>query len=318
VSRSVALTGATGFIGWHVARRFLDSGWHVRALVRPESHRAVPGGVERVVAPLREADIVAACAGVSVLVHLAGAVGHRTDAEFVHTNVEGTAEVARAARRLGIRLVHTSSLGATGPRSPQRPPDEDEALRPINAYGESKRRSEEIVKNLAGLDWTIVRPTLVYGPRDRLFLPPFKLARRGLFPIPNRTAEYNIVHVEDVARGYEKVATLGAPGETFFLGAPHQVTIVTLLECLATVFGRPFRPFTIPRIGLSAAATVGSWLSAAGIHAPINRARYREIAAEGFVCRVDRARDRLGFVATTDLQEGLKTTAEWYRAQGWL
>ena len=159
MSRSVALTGATGFIGWHVARRFLDSGWHVRALVRPESHRAVPGGVERVVAPLREADIVAACAGVSVLVHLAGAVGHRTDAEFVHTNVEGTAEVARAARRLGIRLVHTSSLGATGPRSPQRPPDEDEALRPINAYGESKRRSEEIVKNLDGTYDIVPEPT---------------------------------------------------------------------------------------------------------------------------------------------------------------
>src|SRR5262249_9014478 len=139
-SRTVAMTGVTGFIGWHVARRFLESGWRIRALVRPESRRPVPAGAERVVAPLREVDIVTASDGVSLIVHLAGAVGDRSRTEFIRTNVDATREVARAARRLGVRLVHTSSLGATGPRSPERPAAEDEPLRPINAYGESKRR----------------------------------------------------------------------------------------------------------------------------------------------------------------------------------
>jgi nucleoside-diphosphate-sugar epimerase len=318
VSRTVALTGATGFIGWHVARRFLESGWHVRALVRPESRRPVPDGAETIVAPLREADIVGACDGVTRIVHLAGAVGHRADAEFIHSNVEATGEVARAARRLGIRLVHTSSLGATGPRSPQRPPAEDEPLRPINAYGESKRRSEEVVKSVEGLEWAIVRPTLVYGPRDRLFLPLFKLARRGIFPIPNRRAEYNIVHVEDVARAIEQVATLAAPGETFFLGHPEQVTIATLLKGMAVALGRPFRPIVLPRLGMRALAEVGSLVSAIGLPVPLDRARWKEIDAEGFVCRVDKAREQLGFVATKDLREGLKETAEWYQRAGWI
>jgi nucleoside-diphosphate-sugar epimerase len=318
VSRTVAMTGATGFIGWHVARRFLESGWQVRALVRPESHRVVPAGAERVVASLNEDEIVAACDGASLLVHLAGAVGDRTETEFIRSNVDATVEVARAARRLGVRLVHTSSLGATGPRSPLRPPAEDEPLCPINSYGDSKRRSEEIVKSVEGLEWAIVRPTLVYGPRDRLFLPLFKLARRGLFPIPNRTAAYNVVHVEDVARGFEQVATLATPGETFFLGDPNQVTISTLLEQLASVFDRPFRPMPIPRIGLLAVASIGSLLSACGLHVLLDRARWREIDAEGFVCRVDKARDQLGFVATKDLREGLKETAEWYARAGWM
>jgi nucleoside-diphosphate-sugar epimerase len=318
VSRVVALTGATGFIGWHVARRFQESGWQVRALVRPESPRAVPDGVARVVAPLREADIISASEGVTLLVHLAGAVGDRPDAEFVRSNVEATVEVARAARRLNVRLVHTSSLGATGPRSPRHPPSEDEPLRPINAYGESKKRSEEIVRTTDGLEWVIVRPTLVYGPRDRLFLPLFKLARRGLFPIPNRTAEYNIVHVDDVARAIEQVATLAGAGETFFVGHPEQVTTAVLLEHIAAALNRPFRPMVIPRMGLLAAATIGSLLSAVGIHAPLDRARYREIAAEGFVCRVDRARDRIGFVATKNLGRGLAETAAWYVEHGWM
>ena len=318
MSRTVALTGATGFIGWHVARRFLESGWQVRALVRPESRRPVPDGVERVVVPLREADVVSACRGASLIVHMAGAVGHRSEAEFIHSNVDATTEVAHAARTLGIRLVHTSSLGATGPRSPRHPPSENDPLQPINPYGESKRRSEAIVKSVAGLDFAIVRPTLVYGPRDRLFLPLFKLARRGLFPIPNRTAEYNVVHVEDVARGYEKVATLAASGETFFLGDPHQVTIAELLKPLAAIFGRTFRPLSIPPIALKAAARLGHWLSVAGVHPPLDRARYNEIAAEGFVCQTDKARDQLNFVATTRLEDGLRETASWYERMGWL
>ena len=318
MNRVVALTGATGFIGWRVARRFQESGWRVRALVRPESPRPVPDGVERVAVPLREDAIVAACDGISLIVHLAGAVGDRSDAEFIRSNVDAAAEVAKAARRLQARLVHTSSLGATGPRSPQHPPTEDEPLRPINAYGESKRRSEEIVSGIDGLEWAIVRPSLVYGPRDRLFLPLFRLARRGLFPVPNRTAVYNVVHVDDVARAIELVATKAAPRETFFLGHPEQVTITTLLSRLADVFNRPFRPIMIPKSALRAAANIGSLLSAIGVHAPLDRARYREIAAEGFVCRIDKAREQLGFVATTDLGEGLRETAEWYRREGWI
>lgn len=315
---TVALTGATGFIGWHVARRFQQSGWRVRALVRPESRRPVPEGVERISAPLREADVIAACQGASLLVHMAGAVGHHSNDEFVRTNVDTTDEVARAARAIGIRLVHTSSLGATGPYPPGDPPTEDSPLNPINAYGDSKRRSEDIIRAVDGLEWAIVRPTLVYGPRDRLFYPLFKMSRHGLFPVPNPKAVYNIVHVDDVARGIEMVGTSALRSEVFFVGHPEHVTVVQLLAHLAAVFDRRFRPLPIPRLALRAMADVGSLLSTVGIPAPIDRDRLKEIAADGFVCRIDKARDRLGFVAEIELREGLSSTAEWYERNGGL
>ena len=319
MSRLVAMTGATGFIGWHVARRFVESGWQVRALVRPESRRPVPDGVERIVATLCEPEVVAASAGAGILIHMAAVVGIRSADEFRRSNVEATAEVVKAAQRLGVRLVHMSSLGATGPRRPDDPPTEDSPLRPVNRYGESKRDAENLVRSAPDLEWTILRPTLVYGPRDRNFFPMFRLARRGIFPIPSSSAVYNVVHVDDVTRLVEIAATAPAAiRETFFAGHPQQVTLRELMAPLAPIYGKPFRPIPIPRAALWLGAQVGSAARTLGLQVPLDRARWNEMTSPGFVCRIDKARDQLGFVATTDLGEGLKETAEWYLRQGWL
>jgi nucleoside-diphosphate-sugar epimerase len=313
------MTGATGFIGWHVARRFVESGWRVRALVRPESPRPVPEGVERTVVSLREAEVNAAAAGAELLIHMAAVVGIRSGSEFARSNVEATAEVVKAAQRLGVRLVHMSSLGATGPGQPDDPPTEDSPLRPVNLYGESKRDAEHLVRSARDLEWTIIRPTLVYGPRDRNFFPMFRLARRGIFPIPSAAARYNVVHVSDVTRLVEIASTSSAAlRETFFAGHPHHVTLRELMAPLAPIYGKPFRPFPIPKSALWFGAQVGSAAQKLGIQVPIDRARWNEMRSPGFVCRVDKARDRLGFVATIGLSEGLRETAEWYAKNGWL
>ena len=310
MTRIVAVTGATGFIGWHVARRFLDNGWRVRALVRPESGRPVPDGVERVTAPLREADVISACRGATLIVHMAGAVGTRSAGEFSRSNVEAAGEVARAARGLGVRLVHMSSLGVTGPGSPGNPPTEDDPLRPINLYGESKRLREERVRAVDGLDWLIVRPTLVYGPRDRLFLPLFKLARHGLFPVLQTDARYNVIHVDDLARGVEAVAVSALSRETFFIGHPVSVSIDDILRTLASTFDQTYRPIPVP----FALARLGAWLGVGGLSAE----HLREVGSVGFVCNVERAERCLGFRAEIGLADGFRSSAAWYRANQWL
>lgn len=319
MTRLVAITGATGFIGWHVARRFLERGWRVQALVRPESRRAVPAGADRVVTPLREGDVTAVCVNAHLLIHLAAAIKARSAAEFRRANVDTTAELARAAQALGIRFVHLSSLGVAGPGDPAHPPSEDDPPRPVNAYGASKHQSELVVRNIGGLEWTILRPTLVYGPRDRQFFPIFRLAKHGLFPVTNRTAVYNLIHVDDVARGVE-AAALGdaARGEVFFLGHPTPVTGIDLLAQMATVFGRRFRPLHVPRAVLRAVAAAGSLASTAGWPMSLDRERLREMEAEGFVCRTDKARERLGFTAEIALLDGFRRTAAWYASEGWM
>src|SRR2546426_12235180 len=117
----VAVTGATGFIGWHVCERLRDAGWSVVGVVRADSRRALPIGVERAPSDLHVAGLARACAGTSAIVHAAGITSARTFADYRRVNVEGTRAVAEAARALGAKLVHISSLTAGGPAPASRP-----------------------------------------------------------------------------------------------------------------------------------------------------------------------------------------------------
>jgi len=313
MTRRVAVTGATGFIGWHVCERLRDAGCSVKAIVRPESRKAVPDGVERVTAALETDAMTDACVHAETIVHVAGITRARSAGEYHRVNVEGTRAVAAAALACHARMVHVSSLTAAGPASAERPRTEADAPTPITAYGRSKRESETSVTRTAGLRWTILRPGAVYGPRDRQFLPLFRLARLGIFlRLPNAAAfALNLVHVDDVARAIERVVTGGAgEGETLFIARAEPVSIDTILKTLASTFDRVYRPVPVPVALLHA----GGWLGLNGL----SDERVAELTSAGFACRVDAAERSLGFRAGIDLTEGFRSTASWYREKGWL
>src|SRR5262245_10335220 len=175
-SRSVSITGATGFLGYHLAQAFQQNGWKVRASVRPGNVKPLPEGVAAVQAPLARAWLEQAFAGADLVVHAAAAVRAPSEAAFMAANVEGTRAVVEAANAVGARLLHISSLAAIGPAPAAAPAREDDAPHPVNGYGRSKLAAEEVVRAAARTPWTIVRPSAVYGPRDRGFLPVFRMA----------------------------------------------------------------------------------------------------------------------------------------------
>ena len=309
----VAVTGATGFIGWHVCERLRDAGWQVVGVVRPESHKPLPLGVQRAPANLEPAALTRACAHALAIVHAAGVTKARSAHEYRRVNVEGTRAVVEAARELGARMVHVSSLTAAGPASRDRPKTEADASTPITAYGHSKLESEETVKGTAGLPWTIVRPAAVYGPRDRQFLPLFQAARRGILPRPSNAGDFSLtlVHVADVARAIEMACARDASErETLFVGHPASVSLDALLRTAASTLGRAYRPVPVPMAIIRLAA----WIGVGGLSAE----RLREIKSPGFVCSVERAERCLGFRAAIDLEEGFRSTAAWYFANQWL
>lgn len=319
-SRSVSLTGASGFVGGHIAEAFLRDGWQVRAVVRPGRDRLLPRGVEPVFATLKRELLVEAFRGAAVVVHCAGVVRARNLEAFTKINVEGTRTVVEAANVTGSRLIHISSQAAGGTGTVARPRRENDREWPVNDYGRSKLASEVPVRELAAVPWTIIRPCAVYGPRDRGFLPLFRAARRGLFLSPARPdAAFTLIDVRDLAEAVRLAAVSDqAVSQTFFVGHAVPRTTTDILVTMAAVFGKTAQPVTIPLPVVRAAAIVGELAWRLNQRFVIDGSRYAELSSEGFVCSVDAIRERLGFVAATDLYEGFRSTKEWYEQAGWL
>ena len=171
---------------------------------------------------------------------------------------------------------------------------------------------------MPGLHWTVLRPGVVYGPGDRALLPLFVLASRGVLPLIGRaSAAYTFVHVSDLVHAIAAAADRGAGGAVMFVGHPRPVTARALLEGVRTAVGRGAVIVRVPLLVLRLAALLGDAGGALrGRPLSMNSRRYAELATEGFVCRVDRLRDRLGVVATIGLDEGLAEAAAWFRREG--
>lgn len=189
---TVALTGATGFIGGAVLRRLTASGWRVRALYRSRRGRILPraSGIDWVAGDLDDDCALARLvAGADAVIHCAGAVRGARRADFARVNVAGTRHVVDAAARgaPAARFLLLSSLAA-------REPD-------LSDYAWSKRRGEEALQAGAGaLRWTILRPPAVYGPGDREMLPLFRGMARGFATVPGRgVGRVSLLYVEDLA-----------------------------------------------------------------------------------------------------------------------
>ncbi len=319
-SRSVSLTGATGFLGHHIAHAFLDAGWRVRALVRPGSPRPAPPDVDVVTVPLEAGPLAAAIDGTALLVHAAALIRAPDERRLLQVNVEGTRAAIAAANQTGTELLLVSSQAAAGPGTPANPRREDDAPRPINAYGRSKLNAERAVREEASVAWSIVRPSAVYGEGDRGFLPLFRCASRGWFPlVARRDAAFTLIDAADAARGIVlTAATPAARGAALFLGHPRPHTAEEIMQALARILGRRYRPRAVPAVLLRLLAGSGDLAWKIGWRPPLDRSRYAELMAEGFVCAVDRAAALVGFQAETPLADGLERTLAWYRERGWL
>jgi nucleoside-diphosphate-sugar epimerase len=301
----IAVTGASGFIGSNLTAHLSARGDAVRPVRRP----------------FDRADLVDTLRGCDVVVHLAGVISAVREDVYAAGNVTAARRVAEAARAAGARLVHISSLAAAGPAPPHAPRVEDDPPAPMTAYGRTKLAGERAIKGVIGLPWTILRPGIVYGPHDRAVLALFRMARSGILPRVGRdTAAYMMIHVSDLVRAIEAaIDRADVSGETMFVAHPEPVTARALVEGIRDAAGGTGAIVPVPRPILWLAALAGDAVGVLrGTPVVINRRRYDELNAEGFVCRVDRLRDRLGVVAQIGLRDGLAQTAAWYRAKGWL
>jgi nucleoside-diphosphate-sugar epimerase len=320
------VTGATGFIGRALALRLAGQGTAVRALVRDPARAAdlaaVPG-VSLVRGDLREAaSLRDAVAGASVVYHLAGLTSARRRADFLAVNAEATGALAAAAAALADppAFVYVSSLAVAGPHTSARPAREDAPAAPVNPYGESKLRGEELLRRAGDrLRWSIVRPPWVYGPGDRATLTLFRLAARGLFPcVRGGRMEISLVHVDDLVEALLLAGSAPAARRTYYVTDGEVHTVRRLGESLLAACGGG-RTIPVPAAAFRLAGLAGeaaAWL--VGRPALLGRHKAGEGLQEGWVCDDSRIRTELGYRPRVRLADGVAATLVWYRRQGWL
>jgi nucleoside-diphosphate-sugar epimerase len=324
---NVFVTGATGFVGAHLVKALLARGDRVTAMVRRPALAAQLGWGESVrlvrgdladEAALREGS-----AGADVVYHVAGQIAARNAAEFMACNRDGTANVLEAARDGGARRVlFVSSLAVAGPTTPGHPIDEARPPAPVTDYGRSKLAAEVLVRAMP-LDWTIVRPPVVYGEWDRGTLKIFQLARRGFAPVfGDGLQELSVIHAEDLAQSLIAAATSAAAvGRVYFAAHPAVTTSRDLVLAVGRALGveRPPRILPVPPFVARAVLwATGTLAQLAGRTTLLTADKSKEFLAPAWTCRSDALTRDTGWRAQVALDDGLRRAANWYREAGWI
>jgi len=325
----VLLTGANGFVGSHILDRLLAQQIPVVVLLRPSSDRKFIGGqLEKIEVRTggidQPASLDAALEGITHVIHCAGATKALNATGFLAVNQLGTRNLVEAVNRRGAqisRFIHISSLAAAGPATTDRPRRESDVPAPVSDYGRSKLAAEREVIERCKIDWTIIRPPAVYGPRDAEFLRLFKAVKSHVLPrFGGGRQQLSLVYVEDLAGAI--VAALrhtNAVREVFFAGSPEVVTAAELAQCIATKSGLWTIPLPLPNAVLWLACQWCEMASRLTKRANVLSAqKWAELKAPGWVCDMTRFRGEVGYECRTSMPEGVVKTRDWYRAQGWL
>lgn len=321
------LTGATGFLGHHVAGALREAGWRLRALARDRSRRHAPGpwdpAIERIPGDLSAAtDLGRAASGCDAVVHVAGVVKARTLEEYRDVNVRGTERLLRAARvtaRDALFLL-VSSQAAAGPARDGVPVREGDPARPVSWYGLSKREGEVAVEREWKGPWIVLRPGVLYGPGDRGLLTYFRMAASGWLPVPAADSRIQLLGVFDAALAVASAASRrDLSGRLGFLCDPAPVTLARLAEEIVRLAPRAARIFLIPDGAVRAAAWLETLREAATRRSrPFNADKARELLGGDWLCDpLPMLRD-LALPPPRPLPEGLRATWAWYREAGWL
>jgi nucleoside-diphosphate-sugar epimerase len=319
------VTGATGFVGGHLAEALRQRGDEVTALARTPAKAAAltAMGVHIVTCDLHDTGTLERAArGQDVIYHVAGAVAARTEADFMRANRDGTSNIVSAAEAAGTaRLVFVSSLAAGGP-SVRRATAAggQQPAGPVTAYGRSKLAAEQTVRNSA-LAWSIVRPPIVYGPRDREILKVFQLARLRIAPVfGDGNQELSAVHAVDLAGALIAVGTTSATaGNTYVACHPEVFTTAQFGTAVGAAMGRSVAIVRIPHAAGRALLWVTEAAATMSRQATVlTRDKAHEFFQPAWTGDPGPLTRVTGWRAGFDLEQGLADTYRWYRQAGWL
>ena len=329
----ILITGASGFIGSFIVEEALKQGFDTWAAVRKSSSKAYLqderinfielnlSSKEQLVSQLRDHQF-------DYVVHAAGVTKCLNKADFRRINTEGTKNLIDALLEVGMplkRFVFISSLSIFGAIKEQQPYDEireTDTPRPNTAYGKSKLEAEQYLASLgARLPYIILRPTGVYGPREKdYFIMAKSIKQHSDFAVGYKRQDITFVYVQDVVQAVFLALTRGENGRKFFLSDGQVYQSTTFSDLIHEELGRPWWiRITAPVWVLRVITFFGEYVGRlTGKVTALNNDKFNILKQRNWRCDIQPAIDELGFQPRYDLKQGVKETIKWYKDNGWL
>ena len=324
MKKKVLITGASGFVGYHLVQEALANDLEVVAAVRPSSKvdhlQSLPisfstldyTNVQKLAGDLKEKSY-------HYIIHAAGLTKAGSRQEYDKVNAVFTRNMALAVKEAGIALekfVLISSLAALGPARPDQP---CQPAGPLTAYGHSKLLAEQYLEQV-DIPQIILRPTAVYGPRERDIFLMLKAINRGFeLYIGRFEQQLSFIHVSDLSAVAIKSLASPISNRSYVLSDGLSYDRYTLGNITREALGkktiRLHLPVGFTKLTVSAVETL---FSLAGKIPTVNREKLNELTAANWFYGIDEAKRDLGFEPRYNLQEGIQQTLRWYKQERWI
>lgn len=341
MKEKVLITGASGFIGHHLVQAALQEGYEVHAAVRPSSDIA---GLKRISTDLqldtkgslefvypdfssKEALLPVLEAGkYDRIIHAAGATRAKNTAEYNLINADYTLHLAQAALLVSVpvkRFVFMSSLAAIGPvgYTAKTPITENTVPHPVTSYGKSKLLAEKYLADIKDLPLTIIRPTAVFGPREKDIFILFETLSKGLDLYIGRKPQWlSFVYVKDLVAVTMKALQEEKQGRSIYnISDGQEYNRYELANLFKELSGKTSYRLHLPLGLIKLVASLLETFSVFSKSAPVlNKEKINELTAANWFCSIEAARSGLKYEPQYNLRNGLTETLAWYKENNWL
>ncbi len=327
MKKRVLITGASGFVGYHLIIEAVKSGMEVYAAVRASSNVKHLNAVEVKYTNLDYGSIEALRENIltnqyDYIIHASGTTKAKNKAEYNLINAEYTRNLAVAAEGTGIqKFVFVSSLAAIGPLTDIGAEIQDDSSpQPVTSYGESKLLAEQYLKSIENLPWIVIRPTAVYGPREKDIFIIFKSISMGLEPYIGRfEQQFSFIYVKDLASIILAALHSDLVHKSYNVSDGQKYDRYALADLSKVVLKKKTLKFHLPVSGVSFVASLMDRLYSNSRTTPaLNKEKMSELTAINWACDISHLRSDLAYSPNYNLERGIAETLTWYKKNNWL
>lgn len=326
--KKVVLTGASGFIGSHLAEYLFNIGFEVHCIVRKSSNLKWISNPEYIIhtCGLEEIQpLKIALENAIYIFHIAGTVAGFKYEDYYHGNVTLTENLLSAVLLCDVKpekIVVTSSLAVGGPSTKEKPVSEEDGFHPVVMYGKAKVEQERIcLKYRDKLPIAIARPSTISGEREAELFQFIETVNNGVVPLVGFSDKYlSIIYISDLIDGlYNMAISENTAGQAYYISSEEQVSWRELKDMIAKILGKNPITLQLPKPLIKfVGALFGLNGRIKGKPATFDSEKAKEGLQEAWTCSVEKAKRDFGFEQKVSIKEGLERAIAWYKKEGWL